>query len=183
MSHKGNEETHEWWRDTCTEENQKVKASFYCQGKKYEWVLTSYVLIIVLSQWLVRVFSSSLFWLGRFCVYVCVCVCVCVCVHVWEKEICLYILYYGILGVMGPNILFCRLYVPSPQEKTTSTWDGKDYTSLRDLIFWIKILRSRGLSEMTSYLPNIHFPIFLRHRIVLWLVLLCTQTSMRMGRW
>ena len=47
----------------------------------------------------------------------CVSLCVCLCVHVPEQEIRLYILYYGILGVMGPSILCCILYIPSPQKK------------------------------------------------------------------
>ena len=56
------------------------------------------------------VFSSFLIGKG-------VSLCVCLCVHVPEQEIRLYILYYGILGVMGPSILCCILYIPSPQKK------------------------------------------------------------------
>ena len=48
------------------------------------------------------VFSSFLIGKG-------VSLCVCLCVHVPEQEIRLYILYYGILGVMGPSILCCIL--------------------------------------------------------------------------
>ena len=66
--------------------------------------------------------ACFLFWLGSVCVCVhvcaCVCVCVCVCVcNVWEWEICLCILHYGTLGMMGPSILCCILYIPSPQKK------------------------------------------------------------------
>ena len=102
------EETfHEWWRDAHIEENQKVKALFYYQGKKMLASPHKWVLIIVLSNFLGCVFCSPLFRLGR----VCVCVCVCVCM------IFLYTIYHCTLGVMGEDTLCYSLYVPSPQKK------------------------------------------------------------------